>query len=88
MCYAQRYRQVLETGNASAIVSLSSGAIRRHAMEALAAYAKYSGSYDRWQQIRKRYSLHWTNGDESIMSLQRFFNQELSLDTMLHGLRR
>jgi intergrase/recombinase len=88
MCYAQRYRKVLETGDASALVSLSSsGAVRRHAMEALAAYAKYQGCYDTWQQIRNRYSLHWTNGDESLRSLQRFFNSELSLDKMIERIK-
>jgi intergrase/recombinase len=56
-------------------------------MEALAAYAKYSGSYDKWCQIRKRYSLHWTNGDESLQSLQRFFNPGLTLDVMLQRIR-
>jgi hypothetical protein len=35
-----RYHKVLETGDASALVNLSSGALRRHAMEALTAYAK------------------------------------------------
>jgi intergrase/recombinase len=52
-------------------------------MEALAAYAKYNGSYDKWQQIRQCYSLHWTNGDESVQALLRFFNTELSLDKMI-----
>jgi Archaeal phage integrase len=56
-------------------------------MEALAAYAKYQGCYDKWQEIGKRYSLHWTNGDESFHALQRFFNTELSLDTMLSRIR-
>jgi intergrase/recombinase len=83
MCYAQRYHKVLETGDASAIVYIQSGAIRRHAMEALAAYAKYTGCYDSWQQIRQSYSLRWTNGDESLRSLQRFFNTELSLENII-----
>jgi hypothetical protein len=37
LCYASRYHTVLETGDASPIARLSSGAIRRHVMEALAA---------------------------------------------------
>jgi hypothetical protein len=87
MSYAQRYHSVLETGDATPLVSLQSGAVRRHAMEALAAYAKCNGSYDKWQQIRQRYSLHWTNGDESVQALQRFFNSELSLDKMFSRLK-
>ena len=87
MCYAQRYHKVLETGDASVIVSLSSGALRRHAMEALTAYAKYTGSYDSWQQVIKRYSLKWTDGNESLKSLERFFNPDLSFDSMLARIR-
>jgi hypothetical protein len=56
-------------------------------MEALTALSKYNGCYDTWQQIRKRYSLKWTNGDESLQSLQRFFNPELSLDVMLEKVK-
>jgi hypothetical protein len=52
-------------------------------MEALTAYAKYSGSYERWCQIPKSYSLKRGNGDESVQALQRFFNPELSLDKMI-----
>ena len=83
LCYAQRYHSVLEIGDATPLVNLSSGAVRRHAMEGLAAWSKYNGCYDRWQEIRKRYSLKWTDGNESLQSLQRFFNPDLSLDVML-----
>jgi Archaeal phage integrase len=82
LCHVQRYHNVLKTGDASVLVSLSSGALRRHAMEALTAYAKYSGLYEEWCQIRKRYSLHWTNGDESLQAMHRFFNGD-NLETML-----
>jgi integrase-like protein len=74
--------RILETGDASALVSLPSGAMRRHAMEAITAYAKYSGLYEKWCQIRKHYSLRWTNGDESLHVMYRFFNGE-SLESML-----
>jgi hypothetical protein len=57
-------------------------------MEALAAWSKYTGSYDKWQEIRKRYSLAWTNGNESIQSLERFFNEELTLDIMLQRIKQ
>ena len=69
--------------NVIVIANLQSGAIRPHAKEALTASPKYNGCYDKWQQIHQRYSLHWTNGDESFHALQRFFNTELSLDVML-----
>jgi hypothetical protein len=88
MCYAQKYHTVLETGDATAITSLSSGALRRHAMESLTALSKFNGSYDRWQGIRKCYSLKWTSGDESLQSLQRFFNPDLSLDVILQRIKQ
>lgn len=52
-------------------------------MEALTALSKYNGTYDNWCQIRKRYSLKWANGNEAIQSLQRFFNDDNSLENML-----
>jgi hypothetical protein len=80
MCYAKRYHSILETGDASSLVTLSAGT-RRHAMEALIALSKHLGCYDRWQQIRKQYNLKWSTGNESLQSLERFFND--SLDNML-----
>jgi hypothetical protein len=89
LCYAHKYASILETGDASAllVLSKSSPVIRRHAMESLAAFSKYSGCYQRWQQIRQAYSLKWTNGDESLQSLQRFFNPNLTLDSMLQRIK-
>jgi len=52
-------------------------------MEALASYSKYLGCYDKWQEIRKRYSLRWSNGNESLQALQRFFDEKMSLDYMI-----
>ena len=56
-------------------------------MEALSAYSKFAGCYDRWQQIRKQYSLHWTNGNESLQAMQRFFNTDLTLESMCSKIR-
>jgi hypothetical protein len=78
LCYAQRYHDVLETGDASPLVNLPSGPIKRHAMEALTAYAKYSGLYEQWCQIRKSYSLHWTN----VLLLLLFFFLLVSIFTL------
>jgi hypothetical protein len=39
LCYAQKYADVLSTGDASTPVSLQSAAVRRHAIEALSAFA-------------------------------------------------
>jgi hypothetical protein len=88
LCYAQRYRDVLDSNDATALLTIQSGALRRHAMEALACLSKYNGCYDRWQEIRKRYSLHWTDGNESLNAMARFFNPNLSLESISHRIRK
>jgi intergrase/recombinase len=77
---------VLESGDASAIASLSPWN-KYHAMHALANYAKYTGRYDRFLQIKHSYNLKWTSGNESLQSFERFFNPDLSLDSMLQRVR-
>ncbi len=52
-------------------------------MSALAALSKYEGGYDQWLNTRQRYNLKWTTENESLTSLQRFFNPEMGLDYML-----
>lgn len=52
-------------------------------MEALANLSKFQGRYDIWLQIRQRYNLKWTAGNESMRSLERFFNPEMGLDRMI-----
>ncbi len=52
-------------------------------MEALASYSKYLGCYDKWQEIRRRYLIRWSNGNESFQGLQRFFDENMSLDYMI-----
>src|SRR5215210_2389292 len=89
MCYAQRYHSILlQTQDASPIVNLQSGAMRRHAMESLTLLAKYRGLSDSWADIRKRYSLKWTGGENgSIQSLQRFFDESKTMDKMIQWVR-
>jgi hypothetical protein len=66
--YALRYHSILETQDASPIVNLQTGALRRHAMESLTLLAKHRGLSDRWADIRKRYSLKWSGGDNALYS--------------------
>ena len=60
MCYAQKYANIIQSGDASPLVNLGSGNTRRHAMEALTLFSKYTGSYDKWQEgsvnLRQGYS--------------------------------
>ncbi len=45
--------------------------------------AKYQGRYQIFQEIRQRYALKWTSRNNSLQTLQRFFNPDLTLDIML-----
>jgi hypothetical protein len=56
-------------------------------MSAIAAWSKYTGRYDKWLQIRRRYNLKWSAGNESLQALECFFNNNLTLDTMLDKVR-
>jgi hypothetical protein len=52
-------------------------------MKALTALSKYLGCYEDWKKTIKQYNLKWTTGNESTVALQRFFNSDMSLDSML-----
>lgn len=55
---------------------------RIHAMKALASLARFTASYDKWMQIRQRYNLKWSTGNEALTAFQRFFDDSKSVDTM------
>ena len=88
--YAKRYGHVLLSdsggGDASELMTLSPRN-KHHAMTALANLAKYTGQYDKWMQMRQRYNLKCTSGTESLQSFNRFFNPDLSLETMLQRIK-
>ena len=83
--YAKRFATVLDTGDASQLLTLSPRN-KQHAMTALANLAKYQGQYDKFLQLRQRYNLKWSKGD-SMQSFQRFFNEQLSFDVMLQRIK-
>jgi integrase len=83
--YAKKYGIVLDTGDASPLLTLSPRN-KHHAMTALANLAKFTGRYDQWVQLRHRYNMKWSKGD-SIESFERFFNDELNFDTMLQRIK-
>jgi integrase len=60
---------------------------RLNVMKSLTALSKYLGCYDRWQQIRQRYNLKWSSGNESMQSFERFFNDDLTFDSMLQRIK-
>jgi hypothetical protein len=77
---------VLDTSDATALLGLSPRS-RQHALMALAPLSKYRGRYDKFQQIRQRYSLIWSNGNNSLQAMQRFFDPGLSLGVMLNKIK-
>jgi intergrase/recombinase len=56
-------------------------------MSALANLAKYTGRYDEWLQLRHRYNLKWSK-TESLQHFYRFFNDDLSFETMLQAIKQ
>jgi hypothetical protein len=54
-------------------------------MEALTVLSKLIGCYERWQEILKPYTLHWTNGNESLQALQTFFDNNLTRLNVIYG---
>jgi len=85
--YAIRYSQIIQTENASELMTLSPRN-RHHALAALAVLAKYQGQYDKWMQIRQRYNMKWSSGQESLQSFNRFFNPDMSLESMLQQIAK
>jgi hypothetical protein len=53
----------------------------------LANLAKYQGRYQVFLETRQRYALKWSSGNNSLQSLQRFFNPDLTLETMMQKVK-
>ena len=58
--YARKYAKVLDTGDARLLLELRQEK-RIHIVKGLSALAKLTGRYDRWQHIRQRFQLKWSN---------------------------
>jgi hypothetical protein len=76
----------LDTGDASALAALSP-CNRRHAMTSLASLSKFQGRYDRWLYIRQCYNLKWVSGNNSLQALQRFFDTNSTLESILSSIK-
>jgi hypothetical protein len=83
MCYAKKYSRVLLDNDAKDLLTTGSEQKRLNAMKSLTLLLRYLGCYDRWQDMRRRYNIKWTAGNESLQSFERFFNDALSLDSTL-----
>lgn len=83
--YAKQYWYVLDSGDAQELFQLNREK-RMHVLKSLANLAKYTGRYDQFLEIRKRYNLKWSNEDP-IQSFERFFNPDLNLDVTLQRIK-
>jgi hypothetical protein len=57
-------------------------------MKALASLARFTGSYDRWMQIRQRYNLKWATGNGALTAFQKFFDDSKSMNTMIQWVKQ
>jgi hypothetical protein len=63
-CYEKKYHDVLETGDASALMQAKSPAIRRHVLQALCLYLKHTGCYNLFKDNRAKHQLGWGSANE------------------------
>jgi hypothetical protein len=88
ICYARKYQTVLQTGDAMPLVNVSA-AVRRHVMEGLAAYAKFSSCYNTfWKDICAKYQLRWGNSnDDNLRYFTNYLHGNANLDVMMAWLK-
>jgi hypothetical protein len=55
-------------------------------MKSITVLSKYLGCFDMWQEMRRRYSLKWSNGDWN-KPFDRLFNDNLNYDAMLQRVK-
>jgi Archaeal phage integrase len=91
MRYAKKYYQILLSGdghyrNAQSLLQMQ-GDKRIHIMKAISSLARFTGQIPAWQEIKQRYNLTWSTGNEKLDAFQRFFDDGKSLDSMLQWVR-
>jgi hypothetical protein len=87
--YAKQFVDVLvaETPkSAQSLVQLTPNK-RIHIMKALSSLAKFTGRSNQWREIIQQYQLSWSTGTEKIDAFERFFDDSITLDTMIGWLR-
>ncbi len=81
--YGKTYYYILETGNAQDLLKASNGC-RLHAMRALSTLSKYTGQYEEWMKIIKKYQLKWKNENyNSLNTFKTIFGIEEGADLSL-----
>jgi hypothetical protein len=56
-------------------------------MKSLSCLAKFTGQYEQWLAVRRKYNLTWTTGTEKLEVFERFFDDNTTLDSMIGWLR-
>jgi hypothetical protein len=80
--YATQYNYILTDGNLSELFSYPDSK-RKHIVKALAAYSKYTGEYEKWQQIRKNYQLKWSSSADSLAGFHNILKENGDFDKMI-----
>jgi intergrase/recombinase len=84
--YARQFGNILSKGDLSPLLQLSAEK-KIHVQKALSCLARFTGCYEEWMQLRKRYNLKWTTGVEKLAAFERFFDAGKSLDVMIEQLK-
>ncbi|MFL6349920.1 MAG: hypothetical protein ACJ72X_16725 [Nitrososphaeraceae archaeon] len=84
--YARNYVHILQQADGSELLELN-GEKRIHVMKSLAALAKYTGCYDRWQQIRESFQLKWSNSDP-LRDFNSIFNDGKDVNQMINWVKK
>ena len=88
MCYARRYANVLESGNATPLLHVSN-AVRRHSLEAMTIFSKYCGKYSLWKDICSKYQLKWSSVSEenNLRYFTNYLHGNENFDVMIAWLK-
>lgn len=80
--YATQYNYILTNGNLSELFTYPDSK-RKHIMKALAAYSKYTGEYEKWQQMRRNFQLKWSSGADSLTGFHNILKENDDFDKMI-----
>jgi hypothetical protein len=84
LSYAKKYYHILLEDNAQDIFSLSDEK-RLQVMKSLASLSEFMGCYDKRKDIKEKYQLKWSNGNNSLEVFQTIVNNELIMIQWLVG---
>jgi intergrase/recombinase len=85
--YSKKFYKILtEEVNAQHLLMLPNQK-RIHVMKALATLSKYIGCYDKWKDIKERYQLKWSNGDNLETFNNILMNGEQNYTSMIKWLK-